>query len=115
MQCVTHGARIKIAMNRVALHFPYVNTRKNTSIRLLETEKCAVENIATRANVKPSVIIQRAIRKFIEDYNTIGPVVLLEDFNSSMVKSAVTQAERAADADLSARLQSKSKRRRNGA
>lgn len=53
--------------------------RKNTSIRLSDGESSGLKQIAAEHGVKESVLMQKAIRRFLRDYERVGPTVLIED------------------------------------
>ena len=69
-----------------------MNERKNTSIRLSDAEKSAVDSMAAAAGLKRAGIIQKAVRHFIRAYKTEGRNVLFED-----AAPAITPAEAEAE------------------
>lgn len=53
--------------------------RKNTSIRLHDAEREELQAIADKAGIKPSVVMQKAIQRFIRAYVARGASVLYDD------------------------------------
>ena len=66
-----------------------MSPRKNTSIRLSDEERNGISELAQRHGVKESVIMQKAIRRFLADYQSEGPMLLVkEDYTEPAAERA---------------------------
>jgi transposase-like protein len=74
-----------------------MSARKNTSIRLSDEERNGIAELAAKHGVKDSVIMQKAIRRFLSDYEREGPMLLVrEDYTPSpeVARAAAIEAAR---------------------